>query len=79
MVLARARHEYFSIMVGLTVDKHAYPSIGSLKGTVMSPRLPLVLVLALMTWTGEENSCYPRRRPFPKVTLAGFDNQRRRE
>ena len=38
-----------------------------------------ILVPALMTWTGEKYSWYPRRLPIPSVNLAGFDCDRRRE
>ena len=38
-----------------------------------------IFVPALMTWTGEKYSWYPRRLPIATVTLAGFDNHRRRE
>jgi uncharacterized membrane protein YdfJ with MMPL/SSD domain len=35
-----------------------------------------ILVPAMMAWTGEKYSWYPRRLPTPTVTLAGFDAQR---
>jgi uncharacterized membrane protein YdfJ with MMPL/SSD domain len=38
-----------------------------------------ILVPAMMVWTGEKYSWYPRAIPTPTVTLAGFDTKRNQE